>query len=300
MNRESLLPLGSDRRLFLQLLRHAVKHPGETRRRINRENVAAWRRFRRTTIRCNICGHRGTLLHEMTDMQILRQHHIGPLRETLRCRGCYSKMRDRTVAAGFLDVMAERFGVAAETIAELAERMPADVRVLDTDANGRIGRLLAQCSGYVLSLYQPERENGADLGDGAVNVDLEQMPFPDASFDVVITTEVMEHVRFIDTAHREIARCLSTGGTYLFTVPYDASLAETWKLIDPDTDEELVHPPHIHGDPGMRDEGIKSYRVFGRDIVEEMRPTGLDTKFVPVERPEAGIFSGDLFLATRI
>jgi SAM-dependent methyltransferase len=94
-------------------------------------------------------------------------------------------------------------------------------------------------------------------------VDLEHIPFPDRSFDIVITTEVMEHVRHVDTAHREIARCLDEDGTYLFTVPYDASLARTWQLIDPVTDEPLVRPMHMHGDPGLREEGIKSYRVFG-------------------------------------
>jgi hypothetical protein len=297
---KSLIPLGSDRRFVLQLLRDALRHPSQVRHRVNRESLAAWRRFRNTTVRCNICGHRGTLLHELPNSEIQGRHRIGPLRETLRCRACYSKMRDRTVAAGLLDVMAEKFGVTSDTIVELAERMPPEVRVLDTDANGRIGRLLAQCPGYVVSLLSTEHENGACLGNGVVNVDLERIPFPDRTFDVIITSEVMEHVRHVDTAHREIARSLREGGTYLFTVPYDASLAATWRLIDPETDEELVHPPHVHGDPGLRAEGIKSYRVFGRDIVEEMRSAGLDAEFVPVERPDVGIISGDLFAATRL
>ena len=298
MNWEWLAPRGSDRRFLLLLVRHLLRDPRQVRHRLTRENLTAWRRFRRITILCNICGHRGPLLHEMPNMEILRRHRIGPLRETLRCRSCNSKMRDRTVAAGLLDVMAERFGVEVETILELAPRLPAEVRVLDTDANGRIGRLLEQHPGCVLSLFQPEHPNGATLPGGALNVDLERMPFPDRRFDVIITTEVMEHVRYLETAHREIARCLSDGGTYLFTVPYDASLEQTWQLIDPQTDQELVHPPHMHGDPGLRDEGIKSYRVFGQDIITEMRGAGLNCSFVPMERPENGIFSGDLFIAT--
>ena len=299
MNRESLFPLGSDRRFALQLARQTLRRPRGARHRINRENLAAWRHFRRTPIRCNICGHSGTLLHEMPDLELHARFHIGTLRETLRCRTCFSKMRDRTVAAGLLDVLAERFDLKADTITDLAERMPAEIRVLDTDANGRIGRLLGRSPGYVLSLYQPEHENGATLAGGALNVDLERMPFPDQSFDVIITTEVMEHVRYVDIAHREIARCLSDGGTYLFTVPYDASLSETWRLIDPETDEELVHPPHMHGDPDLRAEGIKSYRVFGLDLTAQLQDAGLEVEFAPVERPDAGIFAGDLFVATR-
>jgi SAM-dependent methyltransferase len=299
VNLEPLLPYGTDRRLALQLLRDAVRNPRAIRHRLNGENLAAWRRFRSTEIRCNLCGHRGTLLHELPDTARLRRHHIGLLRETLRCRSCLGKMRDRTLAAGLLDVLADRFGIVAETVVELAEHLPPEVRVLDTDANGRMGRLLARCPGYTVSLFQPQHENGASLGDGVLNVDLERMPFPDERFDIIVTTEVMEHVRYVDTAHREIARCLDDDGTYVFTVPYDASLTETWRLIDPETDEELVHPPHIHGDPGLRDEGIKSYRVFGQDIVADLRHTGLAARFVPVDRPDAGIFSGDLFVATR-
>ena len=236
----------------------------------------------------------------MLNTEILRRHRIGPLRETLRCRTCYSKMRDRTVAAGLLDAVAENFDCAFDTITDLAGHMPEGLRVLDTDANGRIARLLSQDPSYTVSLYQPGRKNGSGLGSGVTNVDLEQMPFADESFDIIITTEVMEHVRHVDKAHREIARCLSGGGAYVFTVPYDASLPHTWQLIDPETDEELVHPPHMHGDPGLREEGIKSYRVFGRDIVAEMRHADLDCEFISMERPALGIFSGDLFRATRL
>jgi SAM-dependent methyltransferase len=299
VNRESLVPIGSDRRFVVQLGRQVLRRPRDVRHRINRENFIAWRRFRRATIRCNICGHSGTLLHEMPDLELHARFHIGTLRETLRCRTCFSKMRDRTLAAGLLDVMAKKFDLEADSITELAERMPAAVRVLDTDANGRIGRLLSDLPGYTVSLYQPDRENGADLGKGVVNVDLERMPFPDESFDVILSTEVMEHVRYVETAYREIARCLGDGGTYLFTVPYDASLSETWQLIDPETDEELVSPPHMHGDPDLRAEGIKSYRVFGRDITAQMQDAGLESEFAPMERPDSGIFAGDLFVATR-
>ncbi len=151
------------------------------------------------------------------------------------------------------------------------------------------------------SLYLPDRANGETLDDARmVNVDLEQMPFPDDSFDVIITTEVMEHVRFVDKAHREIARCLDSSGRYVFTVPYDATLATTWRLIDPETDEPLVHPLHVHGDPGLREEGILSYRVFGTDIFADLRAAGLEATFELMDNPETGIFGGDLFVAEPI
>ena len=296
----SVAPPYSTRRLLLQLVQHGVRQPRRIRYRVNRSNVAAWWRYRRTEMRCNLCGHRGTMLYEMPDLELFEHHRIDALRETLRCAGCHSKMRDRTIAWGLLTVLNRRLGTAAETLDDLAPLLPPDLRVLDTDANSRFGKNLRSLPGYVSSLYLPDRENGAALDEnGTVNVNLEHMPFADESFDIIITSEVMEHVRYVDAAHREITRCLRPGGTYLFTVPYDADLPRTLRLIDPVSDEHLVDRPHIHGDPQLRSEGIKSYRVFGRDIVDDLRQAGLDASFTGVREPATGIFDGDLFLARR-
>jgi hypothetical protein len=290
-------PPFTTRRMLLQLGVQAVRRPRALPARINRTNLAAWNRFRRTTARCPLCGHEGSLLHELPDLETFAHHHIDPLRETLRCRGCKAKMRDRMLAAGLLDALGER-GVTASTIDELSTVLPADVTILDTDAHSRISHRLKDHPGFHRSLYVPDRANGDSLGEERLlNVDLERMPFSDDSFDIIITSEVMEHVRYVDRAHTEIARCLRPGGTYLFTVPYDERLERTWRLVDEETDRDLVHPPHIHGDPMLREEGIRSYRVFGRDITDQLAKAGLSAEFHRVERPELGIFGGDLFVA---
>ncbi|HET7349465.1 MAG TPA: methyltransferase domain-containing protein [Marmoricola sp.] len=293
----TIAPPFSDRRLALQLLARSVRRPASARDRINRHNLAAWRRWRGVHATCNICGHTGTLRYELPDLATFERHHIEPLRETLRCRGCHAKMRDRVLAAGLLDALARR-GVRARTIDQLATRLPEHVTILDTDAHSRIAHRLRVAPGFHRSLYLPGRTNGEVLDDDRMrNVDLEQMPYPDGTFDIVITSEVMEHVRWVDRAHREIARCLKADGTYLFTVPYDPALEHTWTLVDPETDRDLVDEPHVHGDPMIREKGIRSYRVFGRDIVDDLAGAGLDAEFTRVERPEAGIFGGDLFTA---
>jgi SAM-dependent methyltransferase len=298
---DRIAPPWTARRVLAKLAVETLRRPGGVRHRLNGHNLRELRRFQETEARCNLCGHVGPLLYEMPDLPRLREHHIGFLRETLRCRACGAKMRDRVLAAGLLQVLADSFDVHATTIEELAGRLPPELRILDTDAQSRLGRRLAGSPGVVRSLYYPDRPSGAELGEErVVNVDLEEMPFDDGSLDVIITSEVMEHVRHVDAAHREVARCLSPHGTYVFTVPYDPALAETLVLIDPVTDEPLVLPMHIHGDPGMRDQGIKSYRVFGRDLVDDLRDAGLCGRFTPVDDPGSGIFGGDLFLAARL
>lgn len=52
-----------------------------------------------------------------------------------------------------------------------------------------------------------------------VDVDSEPLPFPDNSFDVVVFSEVMEHVRFPQKALREIARVLRSDSKLVGSVP---------------------------------------------------------------------------------
>lgn len=296
---DRLVPPYSGRRVAAQVLRGAVREPGRLRHRVNRQNLSTWRTYRNTTMTCNICGQHGHPYYELPDLARRHEQSIGVLRETLRCCGCGSKMRDRTVAAGLLETLRSDFGITAATIAELRTTLTGDVRILDTDAYSAMSTRLAGAPGFERSVFLPGVANG-DLVDkeGAIrNVDLQQMPYPDGRLDIIITSEVMEHVRYVDTAHLEISRCLRDRGVYLFTVPFDPALDRTRALIDPDTDEPL-EPLHIHGDP-LRG-GIKSYRIFGRDLIDDLRYAGLDARPRVMSLPDQGVYDGDLFTATRL
>ena len=52
-----------------------------------------------------------------------------------------------------------------------------------------------------------------------VDVDSEDLPFDDGTFDVVVFSEVMEHLRFPQKALCEIARVLRKNGTLIGSVP---------------------------------------------------------------------------------
>ena len=76
------------------------------------------------------------------------------------------------------------------------------------------------------------------------NQNLECLTFADESLDIVITSDVMEHVRLDDRAHKEIHRVLKPGGIYIFTVPHDRSLEQTMirvQVNDPDDAKKDVH-----------------------------------------------------------
>jgi SAM-dependent methyltransferase len=100
---------------------------------------------------------------------------------------------------------------------------------------------------------------------GIEKVDLEAMPFADASFDYVIANHVLEHVAVLDRATAEIRRVLAPGGIAVLQTPWCAALAQT---ID---------------DPGITDPAARlqlygqddHVRLFGRDVFERIARTGL-------------------------
>jgi SAM-dependent methyltransferase len=62
-------------------------------------------------------------------------------------------------------------------------------------------------------------EAPSDTVARAVRADLLSLPFPDASFDVVMASEVLEHIPADELAMTEIARVVRPGGRVAVTVP---------------------------------------------------------------------------------
>ena len=72
-----------------------------------------------------------------------------------------------------------------------------------------------------------------ELGSGhAVNGNALTLPFPDATFDRIIASEVMEHIPDDAGAAAELARVLKPGGTMAVTVPTYLPERICWALSD--------------------------------------------------------------------
>jgi SAM-dependent methyltransferase len=87
--------------------------------------------------------------------------------------------------------------------------------------------------------------SGGELEAGgsgrAVGADALRLPFPDATFDRIIASEVMEHIPDDAAAAAELARVLRPGGTIAVTVPSWFPERVCWAI----TDE--YHAPHVPG-----------------------------------------------------
>lgn len=59
--------------------------------------------------------------------------------------------------------------------------------------------------------------------------DLEQLSFADNEFDIVVSSEVLEHVSDYNKCFKEIHRVLKEGGVMLYYVPF---YSKQWKTYD--------------------------------------------------------------------
>jgi len=117
---------------------------------------------------------------------------------------------------------------------------------------------------------------GTRFDRSTTNQNLECLTFPDASFDVVITTDVMEHVRLADRAHKEIRRVLKSAGDgiYLFTVPIIRTRYESEirvEIVDPDDPaKDIIHQLEYHGDKNSAEGRALTYRSYGSGLDDEL------------------------------
>ena len=67
---------------------------------------------------------------------------------------------------------------------------------------------------------------------GTIRGDATRLPFADAAFDCVVTSEVLEHIHDDRAALSELARVLKPGGTFAATVPSYFPEKINWMLSD--------------------------------------------------------------------
>lgn len=109
-----------------------------------------------------------------------------------------------------------------------AKTIPAGSRVLDIGAGTCPYRSLFEHCDY--KTHDFKKYNGVKLGNtteyGKIDYvsDITNIPVPDKSFDVIICTEVLEHVPEPIEALREMARILKPGGRIFVTAPLGSGL----------------------------------------------------------------------------
>jgi SAM-dependent methyltransferase len=225
---------------------------------------------------CNICGWKGEFLKPEGD------------REGMVCGNCSATSRHRAIAY----TAGRSLGRGDAPVFS----WPVDkaVRVLESSARGSYPVMFSDKFDYFAVEFDP-----AKIAEGKHPrefADFQKLHYTDAMFDLVIASDVFEHVRKDEEGYREIYRTLKQGGTFIMTVPYDHVRAKTIVRVDTSgpTDVHLMEPEY-HGGGGH----TLTYRNYGRDLLTLLRRTGFSVAHVDLHVPAHGITRQSVIIGTK-
>jgi Methyltransferase domain len=190
-------------------------------------------------------------------------------RESGRCSNCQSFNRQRQMAY----LIRQQCGLPQGG----RWHFPSGLVIYNTETTGALHLQLNGLPDYVCSEYFGDEYRSGEIVDGRRHEDLQALSFADNSLDLVMSSDVMEHMPEPYAAHAEIFRVLKPGGRHIFTVPYSPLLVEDQvraKIVD----GEIVYLEEkaFHGDPVRPDEGVLVWTIFGLSMLDRLRSMGFE------------------------
>lgn len=212
---------------------------------------------------CSVCGEWSLFINNSKS-----------IRETYQCIKCNASMRERVTADGILTI----YSCARHTsLASLiTDKTFSALSIYEPGISGAYRSYFSKLENYINSFYFEGVKPGEEK-DGVRNEDLMSLSFQTNSFDLVISSDIFEHIRRPWLAFKEIRRVLKLGGFHIFSIPTLVPLKlETTYRVDTTTDQDIpIKELYYHGDG----RGGKSlvYTEFGADIFDKLHELGFQT-----------------------
>jgi hypothetical protein len=235
---------------------------------------------------CTVCGRfrpmfyrRGIIPRRLEELWGL-SHGLAEAfarKETCACSYCRSRLRGRRLAQVLLELYPVGSPPApARSLAQWVEQPAA--RALRIAEINRIDGL------HEFLAHMPH-VSSSDFGAGSSpdstcpavrSEDLTRLTYGDESFDLILTSESLEHVPVLEQALREIHRVLVTGGRHVFTIPLLPGVPKTFarsvKLADGSVEDRAPRICHPGGDWGY-----PVFTEFGADLPALLERSGFET-----------------------
>lgn len=213
---------------------------------------------------CNLCGTKQTFYKKYRS-----------LREGYECSNCKASLRYRGQASAILKVFGKsRYNYFPDLCND------QDFRSLSIYEPGVIGpfrKYFSNFNKYQNSYFWSEVSPG-DYRDGLQCQNLENLTYENDLFDLVITSDIMEHLRHPWDAFNEIWRVLKPGGYHIFSIPVQMPMKQkTFYRVDTSSDKDVhLVEQRYHSAPNPKGGRQKSlvYVDFGQDIVEKLEYIG--------------------------
>lgn len=203
--------------------------------------------------KCPVCGADEFSFSPVLWKKLVREWKLSPeeeyainLQQGYCCTKCGSNLRSMTLAAAILRI----FNPSA-TFQELcsSDAEFRSMKVLEINEAGSLSRFTQNLPYRELARYP--------------DVNMEKMPYHDATWDLILHSDTLEHVRHPETALAECFRTLKHKGFMAWTVPL---------LVGRMTRRRGIFRGSYHGAPDMRAPDYRVVTEYGADAwCEAMR-----------------------------
>ncbi len=231
-----------------------------------------WKRY---FYRCYACGNKNKpvftqiINDDLANVWCLdrKQRHLFDIRESTSCDNCGSSLRSSLQARAICSVLSPRSTSLTEAVSsEEVERL----KIAEINFCGALHNIIKNLPNLHYSEYRPDDKT-------IRQEDLNALSYKDNSFDLVITSETIEHVPDWEVALREIRRVLKPGGFHIFTVPAIMSRRtktkakiEKGKIIN-------IEEPSYHGCNRSKTDDYLVFTEFGIDFRKKIDNIGYST-----------------------
>lgn len=226
---------------------------------------------------CDACGGYGPYeFREIIDNKLAKQWRLSSTqkramscRESMFCAFCESSYRLRLLARAVKTYM----GVESNTSLLQAIRKTKkfnDIKVAEINSCGVLHEIIKEIPNLTYTEYGSK--NPAILDE-----DLQSLSFEKGTFDLILTSDTLEHIPNPKAALKETFRVLKPGGAHIMTVPL---------LLDRQTkrraylnNKGVVVNKHAESYHGAGQPDYLVWNEFGFDFIKTLQDVGFDAEY---------------------
>jgi len=234
-------------------------------------------------IKCPLCGH----------VSYISKIDRNNLRETCRSHCCNSTNRQRQIAY----TLCNKIGI--NSLSEI-EKYPGVI--YNTESFGNVHNQLVKNKHYISSEYFGENYKSGQAVNGILHQNLLNLSFENSSIDIVLSSDVFEHITDPYKAHREVYRVLKKGGSHIFTVPFiHGQILDDKRAIISAGKIKFLKEAKYHLDGVRPEEGALVFNNFSMEMLVELSKIGFNIKMYKIFNPLKGIIGNNayIFCATK-
>ena len=228
------------------------------------------------TYYCSVCGHknRNFPVTNVINQELSDAWGLSPAmknkfdaRESGNCSGCGNSARSRGFASAILKAIP--LGKVRNLREWVFEANKTGLHIAEINSCGKLHPILSQSNHLSYSEYVPEDNFKTRIKywlKGIKNQNIEKLTYPNNSFDLVLHTEVLEHIDQPEKGIEECIRILKPKGILLFTVPLimDRKSIRKARLVNGKVIQ--ISKPSYHGS-GENDNLV--FWEFGGDVIKK-------------------------------